>query len=345
MSAATHQRVPSSRTRLARAAIGSIALGLAALAPSARAQTPPLVHDYQLQGGLAPDVWLTSSVACGVLNCDIQHTIVSVPIDALVQVTWKRQDGSTLMNASTANLWNFHDPELWGGKLDAVAWNEGVTGSAWISQPIVTAPGTADFTGSIGILPPCGGFVCDDASYYTWGGTMAGTGGSAGGGGGGGGAVVPNAPGDPAPVSLGTITGTLAVIGVDPEDPTSNLPEDRVPFVEFSSSVDLVGGAYVYRYVLTNLTDNLVEFDWEAAGLAGELAAFGSMTREVGSPAAPGVIGTTPGWMLSDGEPFPTTASFSAGLRMFAPVPEPGTWATLAAGLAVLAAVGARRSR
>lgn len=332
MSTATIACDASSRTRFARSAIGSIALGLAALAPPALAQTPPLVHDYQLQGDLAPDVWLTSSVDCGVLNCDIQHTIVSVPIDALVQVTWKRQDGSTLMNASTATLWNFYDPELWGGKLDAVAWNEGVTGSAWIPQPINTAPGTADFTGSIGILPPCGGFICDDASYYTWGGTMAGSGGGG----------VPNAP---APVSPGTITGTLAVIGVDPEDPTSNLPEDRVSFVEFSSSVDLVGGAYVYRYVVTNLTDNLVTFDWEAAGLAGELAALGTMQREVASPMAPGVIGTTPGWMLSDGEPFPTTASFSAGLRMFAPVPEPGTWAMLAAGLAVLAAVGARRRR
>lgn len=341
MSEATSGCGVPSHTCTVRTAIASIALGLAALAPPAAAQTPPLVHDYQLQGSIHPDAWLTSSVNCGLLNCDIQHTITSVPIDALVNVTWKRQDGSTLLSASTANFWSFYDPELWTGKLDAVAWTEGVTGSAWISQPIVTAPGTADFTGSIGILPPCGGFICSNASYYTWGGTMSGTGGS----GGGGAASVPSAPGDPAAQSLGTITGTLAAIGVDPEDPASSLPEDRVSFVEFSSSVDLVGGGYIYRYTVTNLTDNLVEFDWTAAGLAGELDALGTMQREVASPLAPGVFGTTPSWVISDGEEFPTTASFSGGLRMFAPVPEPGTWAMLAAGLGVLALFGTRRRR
>jgi hypothetical protein len=319
--------------RLAAAAVALLALGGAA-----RAQVQPIVNGYQLAGTIQPDAWLTSSIECGVIRCDVKNVITSRSIDAFVNVVWLDVNGKPLVSADNAYLWNFWEPGFFGGYLEATSWTKGAFGSAWLMPTPIIEVGTADFTGSIGILQPCGSFICNDAEYYTWppspfsttpGGNRVAAGA----------AFVAQA----ATPLLG-LTGALEVIGVDSAMPGDVTSGPSVRLFEFSSTVELVGTDYVYHYAVTNLTESTAEFDWADAGLAGELGANGTATRSFVSALGPTVLSTVPTGLFKQTDPFVVQAAFSGELGMLAPVPEPASQTLFALGLGgLLVALGLRR--
>lgn len=328
----------SSSFMLAALALGAAGVGAP---PAALAQSAPIVNDYQLVGTVAPDAWLTSSIDCGLVRCDVKNAIVSKPVDALVVVEWRDDHGKTLVAADNSYLSNFWEPGFFSGYLEATSWTKGAFGSAFFPPTPVVKHGTADFTGSIGILNPCGGLVCQNADYYDWPASPFNV--PVGGGAAPAPARMPLAPAPAGDASLATLTGTLEVIGVDLATPDDLNSGPSVTLFEFRSAVEQVGGEYRYRYSVTNLTDSTVIYDWAEAGLSGELGAQETAERSVTSALAPAVVSTLPLGTFTQTDPFLVEARFSGELGMLAPVPEPETWAMFAAGLGVLLVLGVKR--
>ena len=328
------RRNPDLSRSVAAALLGAAS---AFAAPAAFAQaSPPIVNDYQIMGSIQPDVWLTSSVDCGVVRCDLMHVITSRPLDAIVNVTWKDKHGATLVSASSAYWSNLFSPEIFDGYLEATGWTTGLFGSAFVPPTPIRETGTADFTGSIGILHPCGGFVCNDADYYAWPPSPF----SVPAGGGGAGARMAALA---APQPLVAMTGTLEVVGMNPATPEDVTSGPSAGLIEFMSTVEQSGSDYVYRYVVTNLTGVDADYEWTEAGLTGSLGPLGSAERTVTSSLAPTMLATVARGAIKQTDPFVITSTFAGGLGMLTPVPEPQSWAMLAMGLGVLGLVRSRR--
>jgi hypothetical protein len=327
--------------RRLRIAMAAVTAWCAAVVPAAMAQsTPPtLTNAYSLAGRVNPpvDTWLSSYVSCGLLRCDIGYRVHSLPIDRFVKVQWQDSAGQPLVSASNFGLSSFYDRLDGDGYLEATEWSKGVLlGGPQASMTI----GTADFSGTgAGVQPCSAGFVCNDAEYYYWPSMW--------------GSSSPGGPGRPqglrqtaptevaAPVTLGSITGTLSNVGVLADQP-ADITGPRVVFLEFSSSVDWDTDHYIYRYSISNSTDLSIPFEWHEAGMGETIGAFSTLQREFTSQAAPGVLTSLPSWTLSTDSQFPVSIDFANSLEIFAPVPEPGQWLQLALGLAMLGAVRLR---
>jgi hypothetical protein len=329
-------RSPESQAVAARAA-ACFLLGLLATGSTERvlAQTPPLVNSYELVPPItSTDISLTSSLDCGTIRCDIAYRIASRPVDRYVEVVWKDRHGQTLVSASSVNLGFFWGGEVFGpGVVQATQFkkNQNLGGRSVQAQV-----GTADFTGTGSGNDPCGtGYICKDADYYEYLPSPFSTGPGSGGGGARFAAI--------GAVELGSITGTLSNVGVDRNDLMPVDPIVEVPFVTFSSAALEDGGAFRYRYTITNYTDLIVPFEWTAAGLSGTLPAFGTAEREIVSPHSPMIGQSLPSWILRTEGTFPTIQEFDATLEVLAPVPEPSTAAMFFVGLGCLLLLGRRR--
>ena len=333
----SNTRTSSSPTRAARPPhwrgrhlLAAVSIVWASTA-SAQDLPPPLTNYYNLAAG--KQAVLSSYVTVEDKVQYIGYSILTPSVDRYVQVVWNDAQGRPLIGGDNAYWGNVFNPKDFGGYIDATEWRRGALLGAPAPKQAV---GTADFTGTSPGDDPCGvGYVCNNAKYYYWPsfwGTQN---------------VVDEALRATAantPVVLGTLTGTLSIVGVDPNDP-SDVGDRRAQFIEFNSTVEFDTDHYLYRYSVTNFSDLTIPFDWAAGGLSGDLDPFAVAQHEFASTLAPGVQDSLPSWTLRTDSSFPVVVNFANSLNVYAPVPEAATWSTFSAGLLALGFVARRRRR
>jgi hypothetical protein len=234
--------------------------------------------------------------------------------DGIAKVKWEDKNGGTLLTGVSNQTLILFAPTP--GTIVATEWSVFLGA---LHSPPTQVDGIADFSGSVTSKEPCSGLRCP-APYLEptpvfpnlGGGTPSGL------------------RAEAASTLVGETEGRLSLRvytsppAVDPDAFTTT------SLVTFGSIVEQDGAEFTYRYTVTNETDFALEFDWEAAGLSGEVEPHSSTSSTFVSALEP-----------TSQRSLATVAlgGFDAGggLDLLTPVPEPSQTLSILAAAATLA--------
>ncbi len=316
-----------SALHLRHTATATLTAVLALAASAATAQRVSTDFDMEFPNG--NETSLISEVESFLTGKYITHSFHAGIRDGIAKVNWKDKANQTILKGVSNQTLIIGAPEP-GIVASSTAWSTRLGAGAFAS-PTRVANGTGDFTGSITSKRPCLNFKCP-AQYLERAptpGSEAGPSSSEG---------VQRALAAGTPILIDETEGRLGarlyteLPTVDPDAFTT------VSLLTFASKVEQIGSEYTYTYTVTNESDSTLEFDWEAAGLTGELAADASTRASFVSALAPSSIHSVATAVIG---------GFDAGggMELLTPVPEPSQWLIALVGLGCLAARISRRSR
>lgn len=303
-------------------ALGLGALALVMLCATSAAHAQRVSTDFDMEFPNGNETSLISEVESFLTGKYITHSFFAGILDGIAKVKWEDKNGVTLLTGVSNQTLIIFAPTP-GIVATSTAWSTRL-GAGPLANLTRVANGIGDFTGSQTSKDPCIGLRCPAKylepapSAFRVGASPSQSGART--------AEIAAA----GPILIGETEGRLgahlytSLPSVDPDAFTT------VTLLTFASTVEQIGSEYAYTYTVTNESESALEFNWEAAGLSGELEASGSTSRSFVSALAPisrsslatGVLG-----------------GFDAGgsLDLLTPVPEPSQLLFLLAGAALLA--------
>lgn len=138
-----------------------------------------------------------------------------------------------------------------------------------------------------------------------------------------------------------SITWRLSNLSVPNGSPFGTEPTAD-PVTEFSSTVEKLDTGFRYSYAITNFTNDPVNFSIDQLGWKGTLDAHGTLSQDILSSLAPGLV-------LNTGESDQGRGrDMQSSFYVLQPAatqatPEPGTWVLVGSGLAFTVLVMRRR--